>query len=178
MVTKKETTPEEFNPSIYYAGVFDYDKLIKTFAQWYNEEGYEFREMIYKHKVPSPSGSEQELKVEGWKKITEYVQYWIYVRIKIWELKELDVVIDGEKKKMARGKLQITFSSSTWLDYNNKFNTEMAVRIQDFLHKYVWHKQITGGWTDECYYYMYKLHRVIKETLNMSTPTNAAGIRY
>ena len=178
MVLKKEEGGNAYHPKIYYVGVFDYSKLVKTMANWMNEQGYEFQENVYKHKVPSPLGVEQEFKTSGWRKVTEYVMYWVHVHAHIWELKEIDVMVDGKKKRMARGKIQLTFKSEVWLDYNKKFNGPVAERIQKFLHDKVWYKQITGGWTDECYYRMYKLHKAVKIALNMSTPTNAADIRY
>lgn len=178
MVLKKFPTDENQSPKIFYSGVFDYAKLVKTIAQWYAEQGYEFHEDVYKHKVPSPAGYEQELKLKGWRKVTEYVQFWIMVYTHAWEVKEIDVMIDGEKKRMVKGKIMIRFSIDCWLDYNQKFNTPAAVKIQDFLHNHIWLKKISGGWTDELYYMMYKLHKVCKETLNMSTPTNASEIRY
>jgi hypothetical protein len=178
MVTEKRTAGEEFSPKIFYAGIFDYDKLVRVIAQWYADMGYEFHENNFKHKVPSPAGCEQEFKLSGWRKVSEYVMYWVHIETHIWELKDIDVVINGEKKKMSKGKVMLRFISDVWLDYNNKFNTSTTAKIQTFLNKYVWYKQITGGWDDECYYRMYKLHRIVKETLGMSTPTNASEIRY
>lgn len=171
------TTPQTFRPKIYYVGIFDYDRLIKSIAEWYFLEGYEFHEQVYKHKVPSPDGSEQEFTLKGWRKITEYVQFWINIKGHIWELKEIEAVIEGKKKKMARGKVQLVFSTEMWLDYNNKFTSPVERRIQQFLHKHVWYKKITGGWEDEVYYAMYRLHQKVKIALNMSTQTNAASVR-
>jgi len=178
MVLVSEKISEDFKPRIYYTGVFDYQKLMKTIATWYADQGYEFHEEVFKHKVPNPAGSEQEWKLKGWRKVTEYVMYWIHVRGKIWELKEIEVLVDGKKRKMAKGKIQLEFNNEVWLDYNGKFTSPVAIKIQNFLHKHIWYKQITGGWTDEAYYRMYKLHREIKKCLNMSTPTNASTIRY
>ncbi|MFT4303358.1 MAG: hypothetical protein ACMXYG_02245 [Candidatus Woesearchaeota archaeon] len=178
MVVKKDKLGDAYTPIIYYVGIFDYQKLIKTIAGWYANQGYEFHENMFKHKVPSPAGSEQEFGFEGWRKVTEYVMYWIRLKEHIWEIKKVKYFIDIKKKKMAKGRIKIVFSMEVTLDYNNKFNTATAVKIQNFLHKHVWYKQITGGWEDEVYYRMYKLHRVVKEVLNMSTPTNAAEIRY
>jgi hypothetical protein len=178
MVLVDLKTPEHYNPKIFYAGIFDYDKLIKTIANWFNIQGFEFKEEYFKHKVPTPAGSEPEFKYHGWMKLSEYVQYWIFVQAHLYELKEVDVMIDGVKKKMAKGKIMLTFSDNCILDYNNKFNTPVAKKIQDFLHKHIWNKQITGGWTDELYYRKYKLHREVKEALGMSTTTNASEVRY
>jgi hypothetical protein len=178
MVLTKSTNPEHLKPRIVYVGIFDYQKLVRTIATWFADQGYEFHEDMFKHKVPSPSGSEQEFGFRGWRKTTEYVQYWIILKCHIWELKEVDILVDGAKKKMAKGKLQLILSMEVFFDYNEKFKTPSAVKIQNFLHKQVWDKQISGGWEDECYYRMYKLHKVIKETLNMSCATNASEIRY
>jgi hypothetical protein len=178
MVLETSRNLQEREPRIVYVGVFDYQKLIRTIATWYADMGYEFHERMYKHKVPSPAGSEQEFAFEGWRKNTEYIKYWIYLSAHIWELKEVEVSINGQRKKMAKGKVQIILSMSVDFDYNEKFMSPAAVKIQNFLHKYVWYKQITGGWEDECYYRMYKLHKVIKETLNMTCNTNASEIRY
>lgn len=170
--------PEDYKPRIWYVGVFDYQKLIKTFATWFANMGYEFHENVYKHKVPSPAGSEQEFKFSGWRKVTEYTQFWIRIHGHIWEIKEIEVLVDGKKKKMAKGKIMINLTSEVWLDYNNKFTSPAAVTLQKFLHKYVWRKQIESGWEDEAYYRMYKLHLEIKKSLNMSTATNASQLRY
>ena len=178
MTLIKRGFPEELRPKIYYAGVFDYNKLFRTIAAWYADMGYEFQEDVYKHKVPSPLGAEQEWKVAGWRKVNEYVQFWIYIRGYVWELKEIDVVIDGEKQKMCKGKLQLQFYIDVWLDYNNKFKGPMQEKLQAFLNNHVWRKQIESGWEDEVYYRMYKLHLQIKKSLNMSTPTNASQMRY
>lgn len=178
MVLKKDPIDEKYKPRIFYVGVFDYQKLIQTIATWFADQGYEFHEDVFKHKVPSPAGSEQEWKFAGWIKVTEYVQYWIRIFGHVWELKEIDVIVDGQKKKMAKGKIMLEFESDYWLDYNDKFTTPAAVKLQKFLETFVWRKQISGGWSDEVYYRMYKLHLECKKVLNMSTPTNASQIRY
>jgi len=178
MVCIKDASPDTHRARIVYVGIFDFNKLVKTIATWFAEMGYEFHEDVYKTKVPSPDGSEPEFTFSGWIKINEYVQYWIRLKGHIWELKEIEVMVDGEKKKMARGKVQLILWSEIWLDYNGKFTSPVAVKIQNFLHKHVWYKQITGGWEDECYYRMYKLHLEIKKCLNMLTTSNASQIRY
>jgi len=177
MVVVKDSSGAK-SPVIYYGGVFDYNGLIEEIANWYSSMGYEFHENVYKHKVPSPAGSEQEFSLGGYKKITEYVKYWIDIKGHIWELNEVEVKIGNKVKKMAKGKIKIELTARTDLDYNNKFNTPTAIKLQKFLHQHIWYKKITGGWTDESYYLMWKLHAKIKKLLKMSTPHNASDIRY
>lgn len=168
----------EASVTLFYAGVFDYDGLIKMIANWYNEFGFEFHENTLKHKVPSPDGSEQEIELSGKKKITEYTRYWIKVDGHIWELNEVEVKIGKEIKKMAKGKIRLILSVETELDYNKKFVSPVARKLQTFLHQHIWYKKISGGWTDENYYIMWKLHTEIKKFLKMSTPHNASDLRY
>jgi hypothetical protein len=172
------TRAGESRQTIFYAGVFDYDGLIKMIANWYNEFGFKFHENTLKHKVPSPDGSEQEIELSGYKKITEYVKYWIKIDGHIWELNEVEVKVGNEIKKMAKGKIKLDLSTQTDLDYNDKFKSYTARKLQIFLHQHIWYKKISGGWTDENYYLMWKLHAEIKKFLKMSTPHNASDLRY
>ncbi|MFT4343858.1 MAG: hypothetical protein ACMXYE_03880 [Candidatus Woesearchaeota archaeon] len=178
MVTNKDyNLPQVLIPRIYYVGVFDYNKLISTIATWFNEEGYEFHEQVFKHKVPSPDGSEQEFTFRGWRKYTEYLQIWISVKGHVYELKEIEALVDGEKQTLAKGRLELLFSFEIWLDFNNKFQSPMEIQLQNFLHNYVWKKKIEGGYEDMAYYAMYRLHHTMKKVLKMSTPSHAAEIR-
>ena len=177
MVLETRKLPQELCPRIYFVGVFDYNKLISTIAAWFNEEGYEFHEQVFKHKVPNPDGSEQEFTYKGWRKYTDYVQKWVYVKGHVYELKEIEAIVDGKKQTLAKGRIELEFSWELCLDYNNKWKTPMEQQLQTFLHNYIWKKKIDNGYEDILYYTMYRLHHTVKNVLKMSTPTHAAEVR-
>ena len=173
-----EPNPESYIPKIFYGGMFDYSKLYKGIAQWFNDNGYEFHDELFKHKVPLPKGVEQEFKVYGWYKVDEYVQIWIRIHCHTWEVRDVEFLQDGQKKKLQKGKIMIRIEPELKLDYNSKFNGVMGVKVQSFLNNVIWYKRITGNLQDTAYYRSYKLHLRIKELLNMSTAWNASDLRY
>jgi|TARA_Y100000310_G_scaffold311582_1_gene358011 hypothetical protein len=177
MVSLDRPMPEPM--TIKYRGVFDMDGLYKTMQAWIEDQGYEFHEQFYKHKVPSPLGQEQEIGWYGWRKMNMYVKFWIYCYFHIWDMKDVEVVKNGEKKKMISARLHVEFRGKVELDWQNMFaGNNFLVSLQHFLNKYVLHKTITGGWEDEIYYRIHKLFYVTKEYLNMETVHNASEHRY
>ena len=64
-----------------YRGIFDFAGLYQMIADWFAEKHYFLDEPLYKHKVPFPSGAEQEIKLQGWKKVDEFIRYNIKIFI-------------------------------------------------------------------------------------------------
>src|SRR3989338_8366961 len=106
---------------IKFRGIFDYYGLLKEMQQWVVDSGYEWHENVYKHKVPSPAGAEQEIKWTGNLKVNAYAKYWVNVYFHLWDLKDVEVVKDGKKQMMNSARLQILFSGYVELDYNDVF---------------------------------------------------------
>jgi len=173
----KYPASETHNPKLYYVGIFDYEALVKGIAAWFNAEGYEYREKVYKSKVPSPDGSEHEFAVDGWRKTNELVWYFIEIKCHIWDMKEVEVLVDGEKKRMIRGRVQMWFHNWFEVDYNRKYKSPVEKQLLAFLEKYIWKKKIDGGFWDENYFSMLRVYTRVKQILKMSTPTNAAALR-
>ena len=154
---------------IKFTGIFDYDLLYKTITNWFIDYGYYLEEPLYKHKVPTPIGAEQEIGWTGWKKITEYVKYWIQVYTHIYNLKDVEVVKGGVKKKLQRAEMIIEFSAYVETDYPGIVNSKFGEYLKDFWDKYLLKKDMDTIWTDQLYYVMYKLHTAVKEALGMKT---------
>ena len=72
-----------------YRGLFDFDGLYNMMAEYMKANRYWFHEYKYKHKVPSPLGAEQEIFWRGEKKVTDYIQYQIYLDFHLWEMTEV-----------------------------------------------------------------------------------------
>ena len=51
-----------------YNGLFDFDTLYASIIDWGKNYGYKVHEKVYKHKIPSPLGAEQEIKIDFSKK--------------------------------------------------------------------------------------------------------------
>ena len=178
--TKAQATYEKGHVQrLKYRGVYDFEGLCRTMRQWIVDHGYEFHETSVKHKVPSPAGSELELKWESWKKVTGYIKFWIKIYFHLWDVNEVEVVKDGRKQKLTQARMQIEMWGQVDLDYHNRFTgSRFAKFLQDFYHKYIIRKDLDLVATDELYYRVYKLYSVAKQFLEMEASHNAAELRW
>lgn len=155
--------------SLKFSGLFDFDGLYKVITDWFIEYGFYLEEPVYKHKVPTPAGAEQEIEWTGWKKINEYVRYWIDVYTHIYNLRDVEVVKEGVKKTLQRAEIIIEFDAHVETDYPGMINTKFGEYLRDFWDNYLLKKDMDVVWTDQLYYIMYKLHTAVKEFLGMET---------
>ncbi|MFH0978094.1 MAG: hypothetical protein V1837_02210 [Candidatus Woesearchaeota archaeon] len=162
-----------------FKGICDIEGLFKTIYDWMIHQDYEVHETKYKHKVPDPRGAEDEITLKGWRRVNAYVKYWLEVDFHIWDMRTVDVVRNGIKKKLVTLRMKITFTSTVELDYSGRFGGSRFLQsLQDFYNKYIIRANIQNIWEDELYYRTLKLHRIIKEFLDMETKTNASEGRW
>lgn len=154
---------------IKYSGIFDFDGLYKLMTDWFIDYAFTLEEPTYKHKVPTELGAEQEVEWTGWKKITEYVRYWIQIYIHTYNMKDVEVVKEGAKKTLQRGEILIEFYAYVETDYPGIVNSKFGEYLKDFWDKYLLKKDMDVVWTDQLWYLMYKLHTKVKEFLGMET---------
>ncbi len=166
--TKVSAIPDE-SIILKYSGIFDLSGLYKAIADWFIDYGFYLEEPVWKHKIPTPGGAEQEIGFDGWKKINEYVRYWVDLYIHMYDLVDVDVVKEGVKKKMNRAQIVMEFRAQVETDYSKRFETKFEMFIKDFMDKYLYKKDMDVIWTDQLYYITYKLHTKIKEFLGMET---------
>ena len=91
------------NPiTLRYNGLFDFDGMYAAIIDWAKNYGYLWFERSYKHKVPGPQGAELEFEWVMTKNITEYINYDILIIVHTWDTKEVEVEVDGKKKKLTQ----------------------------------------------------------------------------
>lgn len=161
-------------PAIKYHGIFDMTSLLKKMRSWIIANWFEFHEASVKHKVPSPEGAEQEFEWWGVRKVNSYVKYFVDVFIKLWNLHDVEVVREGQKKKLQSAKLLIETSGRIQLDWSDRFGgSQFLQNLAEFYNNYVVKKDIDMVWADKLYYDMYRFHQMIKEHLDFETKSNA-----
>jgi len=158
---------------IRYKGIYDFDGLYNLIVQWMKARRYWFHETKYKHKIPLPTGAEQEITFTGTKDVTEFYQHNIVVDFHIWDMTEVEVEIDGEKKILTNARMEIIIQGSLNIDYEGIYGKSTFWKtIRDFFLRYVLKQDIETVWYDELRYRIYKLHAVIKEFLDMQAKGN------
>ena len=164
---------------IKYRGIFDYPGLLRVVYDWGLKQGFEMHEKKSKHKVPDARGAEQEHTLLGWRKVDAYVKFWFQVDTRAEYLKDVDVIIDGKKKRLTQGKIRIRFTGYVELDYNNRFETSPFMEgLRDFYHKFIIRTRIQNILEDTLYYRLYKLNKKVKEHLDMEAQHLASEGRW
>ncbi len=159
---------------IKYNGIFDLDSLYKMIYEWFMDRGYYFEETGYKHKVPNPSGAEDEVTWSGWRKTTEYMREWVTVYFFFWGKRDVEVIKEGKKVKLTKSRMLIELDGRIELDYQKRWEqSQFGQYLRDFYHKYIVKKELESIWWDRLYYIMLKLHNEIKEFLDMQSKENA-----
>ncbi|MBD3310503.1 hypothetical protein GF351_04745 [Candidatus Woesearchaeota archaeon] len=157
-----------------YNGIFDFDEMYHVLQNWIKDQGFWFEERTYKAKVPSAAGAEHDIIWDGWRKVTPYVKYWIYVKWKLWDLKELEVVKDGKKKKLYKSRVRLVIHGKVELDWTKRFGgSKFAQALAEFYNKFIVKKNLENVWWDECYYRIFKFHALAKEMFDMQAKDNA-----
>ena len=151
---------------IKYRGMFDLDKLYRTMGVWFKERRFELHENLYKNKPP-------ELEVRWWaeRKRTNYVREIITVHMHMWGDYNLEVIVGGKKKKMAKVRMIITLNCNAEAPYPDIFGeprwtgTNIERRLLRVFQNWVMAREMGALYWDRLYYELYDLNALIKETL-------------
>lgn len=151
-----------------YKGTFHQEGLYQCIYEWLNQQGYEVHEGKHKHKVGS-LGGEQEIKWEAERRVNHFVKYAITFDYKFWELKPVEV--QGEH--MTYGRFHVVLMPQVTFDYQKRFQKAGLSGLFQFFFKYVYSQDIDIIYVDSFYYEVYRLHREIKEFIDMESKINA-----
>ncbi len=120
-----------------HSGLFDFSGLYSYVHAWLKEENFGINEDKYSEKV---SGNKRDLLIEwkATKKLSDYFKLEIAVKFEISEMTEVEAEIDGEKKKMNKGKASIELKGTVIKDYDGKWETSAFSKfMRDVYNKYV-----------------------------------------
>jgi len=82
-----------------YEGLFKPDELYRIMDDWQKKHNYDKTERESKEYV-KPEGKYIELRMEPYRKESDYVKFIIKIHIVMENLRETVVEIDGQKEKM------------------------------------------------------------------------------
>lgn len=153
-----------------YKGIFDLQELYALIKKWYDERKFEFHE--YNYKAKQPSVGELDMYFRGFRKDSEWLRIWMVVYIKFWNLEEIEVIKEGKKAVMNRGRLRIYFEPDMEYDYENKFgSSKFFEMLRDFYVKYVWFKKYRL-YADKIEYETHGFAEQVKQLLQMGVKGN------
>lgn len=120
-----------------HTGIFDFSAFYSFAHSWFKDEGYSVDEDKYSEKV---SGNARDIIIE-WtivKRLSDYFKIEHKVRFIIEKLTDVEVEIDGTKKKMNKGKVEVEIKSNLVSDPESKWDKNPFSRfIRDIYSKYI-----------------------------------------
>ena len=167
-----ESTATEFGEGPYYirkTGVWDMQDLYEYVADFFRKRKFKFHERIYKHKRPSPFGSERQHTWEAERKENEFIQFHYQIYIHTYDAQDIEVVDKNNQKKMfTKGRIWIEVKSDIITDWQKRWGSSSFYReVKNFFYKYVLKNNIVMGWETTMRYQLFELHAGMKNRLKM-----------
>ncbi|MBI4439468.1 hypothetical protein HY638_00690 [Candidatus Woesearchaeota archaeon] len=156
---------------IRYKGVWNMQELYEAMSKWFKERKYKFYEKVYKHKAPSPFGSDRQYVWEAVQPFEDYNRASIYVYMHTYDAHDIEVAdAQGKKKVFTKGRIWIMIKLHVEFDYEKSFNeSKFYFYLKDFLNKYVLRRRWMEGMSPKYRTELYKLHNVLQSALDMQT---------
>ena len=107
---------------IRFRGVYDYDNLLPVIRDHFESRDFNVKDTGFKYKAGSgPAGTEADIKVEGERFISHYIKVTLKINGHLWNVNRKESVVNGEKKILTGGKIQLYIECEAELDYRNMF---------------------------------------------------------
>src|SRR3989338_4919334 len=159
---------------IRYRGLFDFNGLYNSMADWFKHYRFILHEEMYKHKVPSPLGAEQELYWYAEQEVTEFVKFRIDVDFHLWDMTEIEVVKDGKKKLLTNARIEIKLKPILTFDWQDRFEkTKLTRALRNLYIGVIYRREASGIWTDMIEYRTIGWQAHIKQYLDLQTKWHA-----
>jgi len=120
-----------------HTGLFDFKGLYSYAHSWFKDENYGVNEDKYSEKV---KGETKNLTVE-WKavkRLSDYFKIEHAIKFEISDMSEVEVEIDGKRKKMNKGALSIEIKATLIKDPDSKWESPPLYRFwRDVYNKFI-----------------------------------------
>ena len=104
---------------------------------------------------------------------TDFIRNWIDVSWRFIDVVEMEVVKDGQKKKLSKCIADIKIQHAIEFDYSERFvKTNFQIHALRFVEGWLFRKKVDTLWEDKLRFKAYELQNVIKETLEFQTRGN------
>lgn len=135
---------------IRHRGFFNFAELQRAMRQWFIDEEFNMVDIPgYQQKFATPVGVEHEYKIKAYKNVTEYVRFHFNVFVRVYDLRDIEIIRDGKKVKLQDGKIMIRVTPTLEFDWQKRFGGSKFIKaLDEFLRKYVLRYKIADYWED------------------------------
>jgi len=133
---------------INYEGLFDAKELFKLIDQFFFHLNYDKLEIKQTESV-KPEGKYVEQEVEYYRKLSNYIQNRVHIKLILSDLKEVEVKKEKAKVKLNKGKVQLIIDGYMETDWEGMWETKpIYYVIRTVINKWVV-SPITGQFKGE-----------------------------
>ena len=130
--------------AIRYDGLFSVKDLYKLIDDWVNEKGYMPVESFIEETVEK-EGKVITVKLEPFKKLTDYAKAVIKIDIMISDCKEVEVKKEGKTQKLNKGNVLIEIKSLLETDYEHRWEMKPWLYVlRTIFEKYIYTPFLSG----------------------------------
>ena len=152
--------------TIDYEGPFDFNQLVTMIQRFTFERGFD-RRLEKDFEQDTKTGKSIEWQITNFKKISDYMQYHIRIRILAKDYVKVDAVKDNRKVKVGNGKIVIFFDGLMELDYFNKWDSKPAFLFLRVLFDKFIYKLYTERFEQRLAYDMNHLYHAVEKFFNL-----------
>ena len=134
---------EMWQSHLRYRGVWDMQDLYEHMGNYFRDRKYKFHETLYKHKHPSPYGSERQYRWHASIVVDDVYNFWIDMYLHTYDAQEIQVRDEkGKTHTYTKGRLWIEFNGDMNLYRDerfkkNRFNATLKQFINNWLKRRV-----------------------------------------
>lgn len=149
-----------------YEGPFDFNKLVTMIQRFLFERGFD-RKLDKDFEQDTKNGKHIEWQVANFKKITDYMQYHVRIRILVTNYLKTDAIKDNKKVKVGNGKIIIFFDGFMELDYWNRWDSKPIFLFLRILFDKFVYKVYTERFEQRLTYDMNHLYDEVEKFFNI-----------
>jgi hypothetical protein len=154
------------NLRVRQVSVFDMGELYKVMFRWFATKRYDFQEKEYLEKRVGEA-KQLEIKWIGYRKISDYIKFFMEVKFLVVNLKDVEVEIGGMRRKTNSGDVEMRFDAYLQMDYEGKWEGNPVTKFfREVYNKYMIKKRIES-YEEELLEELYELTGEIKAFLNL-----------
>lgn len=120
-----------------HSGVFNFEEYYSYAFQWFRDESYNVIEEKYNEKLTA-GGKDILFEWKATKKLSEYFKIEIAIKVETIGLTEVEVEIEGKKKKSNKGRVITEIKGALIKDPESKWDSTVVYKfMRDIYNKYV-----------------------------------------
>ena len=149
-----------------YSGPFSINELVRLIEHFLWERGFD-KQHEKDFEINTQSGKNIEWQISPWKKITDYMQYIIKIRVLGHDIMKTDLMVDGRKTKVDNGKVSVVIDGFVQYDYDNYWDDRPFLYFIRVIYDYFVFKAYSENFEQRLVHDANHLYDQIEKFFNM-----------